>query len=123
MKNAERLIFTFVLCIMCVIPTLVLARTMDSRDIEMRAKKGEGSELRSIIPVRAWVDGKTVYVSFLENPEVAQITIVSKDSSFLIEEVYSSPQTISIPLESSGTFQIEIDYEEKAFVGNFVLNL
>lgn len=122
MNNLKKLIliFVYVLLSTCVMPDLVFAKVMDSRDIKIRAKT-ETNIPRSILPVRAYVDGQTVYVSFYELPEEATVTVVASQSGLAIKKVYQSPQAISISVEEVGEFQIEISYGPKAFIGDFVL--
>lgn len=102
-------------------PDFVFAKVTNSRDIEIRAKKETGGEPRSLVPVQAWVDENTVHVSLIEHSDAVTVTIASVDGRFFVKEIYQSPQTISIPIEEIGEFQIEISYGEKVFVGDFEL--
>lgn len=123
MKNLKKLmlIFVYVLLSTWIIPDFAFAKVTNSRDIEVRAKEKTGGEPRSLVPVRAWVDENTVYVSLIEHSDVVTVTIASVDGCFFVKEIYQFPQTISIPIEEVGKFQIEISYGEKVFVGDFEL--
>lgn len=44
-------------------PVILSAKVTDTRDIELRTKAGN-KELRSLLPVRAWLNNRVVYVSF-----------------------------------------------------------
>ena len=123
MKNLKKLmlIFVYVLLSTWIIPDFAFAKVTNSRDIEIRAKKEKGGEPRSLVPVQAWVDENTVYVSLIEHSDAVTVTIASVDGSFFVKKIYQFPQTISIPIEEIGEFQIEISYGEKVFVGDFEL--
>ena len=123
MKNLKKLmlIFVYVLLSTWIIPDFAFAKVTNSRDIEVRAKEKTGGEPRSLVPVRAWVDENTVYISLIEHSDAVTVTIAWVDGSFFIKEIYQFPQTISIPIEEIGEFQIEISYGEKVFVGDFEL--
>ena len=123
MKNLKKLmlIFVYVLLSTWIMPDFAFAKVTNSRDIEIRAKKEKGGEPRSLVPVQAWVDENTVYVSLIEHSDAVTVTIASVDGSFFVKEIYQFPQTISIPIEEVGEFQIEISYGEKVFVGDFEL--
>ena len=123
MKNLKKLmlIFVYVLLSTWIIPDFAFAKVTNSRDIEVRAKEKTGGEPRSLVPVRAWVDENTVYVSLIEHSDAVTVTIASVDGSFFVKKIYQFPQTISIPIEEIGEFQIEISYGEKVFVGDFEL--
>lgn len=63
MKRNCFLLLIFIGVMTWVAPVLLSARVTDTRDIELRAKTGN-KELRSLLPVRAWMDNRVVYVSF-----------------------------------------------------------
>lgn len=101
-------------------PVILSAKVTDTRDIELRTKAGN-KELRSLPPVRAWIDNQTVYVLFLDLPSTATVVITNTENSEIQTMSFSFPQTVSILMsqESSGGYEIEISYEEKIFTGEF----
>ena len=101
-------------------PVIFSAKVTDQRDIELRTKAGN-KELRSLPPVRAWIDNQTVYVLFLDLPSTATVVITNTENSEIQTMSFSFPQTVSILMsqESSGGYEIEISYEEKIFTGEF----
>ena len=113
------LISVLVLVGMSIIPIHSWA---DDRRIALRAKTTHGSTPRSLFPVSAWIDCRTVYVSFIENPDEATVVITNVESGESVTESYVTPETVAIPLElSAGSCEIEIYYDDKAFVGEFIL--
>ena len=77
---------------------------------------------RSICPVEAWYQGTNVYISFLDQPVIATISITNILNGDVTTNVYQSPQTILIPVYGgSGEYQIEVSYDSKSFVGHFEL--
>jgi hypothetical protein len=77
---------------------------------------------RSICPVEAWYQGTNVYISFLDQPVIATISIINILNGEVTTNVYQSPQTILIPVYGgSGEYQIEVSYDSKSFVGHFEL--
>ena len=93
----------------------------DDRAIALRAKT-ENRDIRSLLPVSAWIDCPTVYVSFIENPDEATVVITNVESGESVTESYVTPETVAIPLElSAGSCEIEIYYDDKVFVGEFEL--
>ena len=112
------LISVLVLVGMCIVPIHSWA---DDRAIALRAKT-ESKEPRSLFPVSAWIDCRTVYVSFIENPDEATVVITNVESGESVTESYVTPETVAIPLElSAGSCEIEIYYDDKVFVGEFEL--
>lgn len=102
-----------------VFPPLLSAKVMDTRDIELRTK-ANNEDLRSLLPVRAWLDNRIVYVSFLGLPEKINISIFDEEGNLI--EMYNSQlsQMVSISLEGKyGRFQIEIDCDLDLFIGYF----
>lgn len=118
----NRISFLYLIVIWVVIfvfPPLLSAKVMDTRDIELRTK-ANNEDLRSLLPVRAWVDNRIVYVSFLGLPEKINISIFDEEGNLI--EVYNSQlsQMVSISLEGKyGRFQIEIDCDLDLFIGYF----
>ena len=93
----------------------------DDRSIALRAKT-ESKEPRSLLPVSAWIDSRTVSVSFMEKPDWATVVITNVETGECVTESYTTPETVAIPLElSAGSCEIEIYYDDKAFVGEFIL--
>lgn len=122
MNNLKKLvlIFIYVLLATWTLPDLAFAKIMDSREIEIRAKE-EKNNPRSLFPVRAWVDGNTIYVTFYELPSTATVTIIKMQNGNDMTTTYQSPQTISLFLDELGEYEILISYNSKEFVGNFDL--
>ena len=112
--------YFFLLVIVCglvfVSPTVLFAKVMDTRDIELRTESDTDNELRSLLPVRAWIDNRIVYVSFFELPAEAT-------NGRLIDECYiQSPEVISIPVkEREGIFEIVIKCGSNIYIGSFEL--
>ena len=69
----------------------------DTKDIELEAKT-KGKDSRSILPVRAWLDNQTVYVSFMDIPSSATVIISDLIGGEQLIENYVSPTTVTIPL-------------------------
>ena len=69
----------------------------DTKDIELEAKT-KGKDSRSILPVRAWFDNQTVYVSFMDIPSSATVIISDLIGGEQLIENYVSPTTVTIPL-------------------------
>ena len=116
----RRIILSIVLVLvgMYIIPVRSWA---DDRQIALRAKTEQGS-LRTVFPVSAWIDSRTVSVSFMEKPDEATVVITNVESGESVTESYAVPETVAIPLElSAGSCEIEIYYDDKAFVGEFIL--
>lgn len=122
MNNLKKLIliFIYVLLATWTLPDLTFAKIMDSREIEIRAKEKK-NDPRSLFPVRVWLDGKTVYVTFYELPSTATVTIIKMQNGNDMTTTYQSPQTISLFLDELGEYEIQISYSSKEFVGNFDL--
>lgn len=98
----------------------VSAKVMNTRQIQIRAQTGS-KDTRSMLPVQAWSENQTVYVTFLDMPNTATVTIVSTTGSYCRTEAYQSPETVSLTVGEAGTFEIEISYESKVYVGKFEL--
>lgn len=96
------------------------ANIMDDRAIRLRAEE-ETEDLRSVLPVRAWLNDKTVCVSFYNLPESATIIITDAQGNAVITKQYQSPQTLSIPINEYGEYKMEICYGSKCLVGDFEL--
>ncbi|WP_456088110.1 DUF3244 domain-containing protein [Parabacteroides sp.] len=93
-------------------PVILSAKVTDTRDIE----------LRSLLPVRAWLDNRVVYVSFFELPAEATVSILDAEGNLVNVCQYQSPEVISFPIvEGEGTFRIEIKYDSNIFIGEFEL--
>ncbi|RHO63792.1 DUF3244 domain-containing protein [Parabacteroides sp. AF48-14] len=99
-------------------PSLLSAKVTDTRDIELRAKYGD-KDLRSLLPVRAWIDNQTVYVSFLDSPETATVIITNGENGESVTTSFSSLKTVLITLGDKGKYRIEINYGTEVFEGNF----
>lgn len=97
MKRISFLILIIVWVLTFVTPSLISAKVADTRDIELRAKTDNGNELRSLLPVRAWLDNRVVCVSFLGLPEEVTVSISDTEGMLVDTYHYQSPQTVSIP--------------------------
>lgn len=123
MNNLKKLIliFIYVLLATWTLPDLTFAKIMDSREIEIRAKEKK-NDPRSLFPVRAWVDGQMIYVSFWDLPSTATVIITNVESGESITKSFLSPETVSVPINNeNGTYEIQISYEEKVFTGEYKL--
>lgn len=101
---------------------LVLSMTgfaPSAEDIQLKGSRDD-VDYRSITPVRAYLDGMDVYVSFLDSPE--KVTVIITDAEgLLVEEVVAfSPQTIQVPIgKEAGSYNIEIIYGDVCLYGVF----
>ena len=123
MNNLKKLIliFIYVLLATWTLPDLTFAKIMDSREIEIRAKEKK-NDPRSLLPMRAWVDGQMIYVSFWDLPSTATVIITNVESGESITKSFLSPETVSVPINNeNGTYEIQISYEEKVFTGEYKL--
>lgn len=123
MNNLKKLIliFIYVLLATWTLPDLTFAKIMDSREIEIRAKEKK-NDPRSLLPVRVWVDGQMIYVSFWDLPSTATVIITNVESGESITKSFLSPETVSVPINNeNGTYEIQISYEEKVFTGEYKL--
>lgn len=103
-------------------PVILSAKVTDTRDIELRTKTDNGNELRSLLPVRAWLDNRVVYVSFFELSAETTVSILDAEGNLVNVCQYQSPEVISFPIvEGEGTFRIEIKYDSNIFIGEFEL--
>lgn len=122
MKRISFLFLIIVWGLTFVTPSLLSAKVADTRDIELRAKTDNGNELRSLLPVRAWLDNRVVCVSFLGSPEEVTVSISDTEGMLVDTYHYQSPQTVSIPItEGIGMFRIEIECDSNIFNGEFEL--
>lgn len=120
MNNLKKLIliFIYVLLATWTLPDLTFAKIMDSREIEIRAKEKK-NDPRSLFPVRAWIDGQMIFVSFWDLPSTATVIITNVESGESVTKSYVSPQTVSVFLKDKGKYKIEINYDSEIFEGNF----
>ncbi|MCD7849947.1 MAG: DUF3244 domain-containing protein [Parabacteroides sp.] len=121
MKNIKRLILILAYVVLSTwgVSDFVSAKIMNSRDIEIRAKEKKNIP-RSILPVRAWVDGKTVCVTFFDLPNTATVRITNMENGEVLTKTYQSPETVSILL-LNGEYEIQITYGQDSFIGYFDL--
>ncbi len=118
--------YFFLLVIVCglvfVSPTVLFAKVMDTRDIELRTESDTDNELRSLLPVRAWIDNRIVYVSFFELPAEATVSVLDTNGRLIDECYIQSPEVISIPVkEREGIFEIVIKCGSNIYIGSFEL--
>ena len=113
-------LFLITVCVLTFVsPFLLSAKVTDTREIELKTKYGD-KELRSLPPVRAWIDNQTVYVSFLDSPETATVIITNVKNGESVTTSFSSPQTVFIPVShKDGVYEITVDYAGKSFIGEF----
>ena len=69
----------------------------DTKDIELKTDTKK-KDPRSILPVHAWLDNQTVYVSFTDIPSSATVIISDLIGGEQLIENYVSPTTVAIPL-------------------------
>lgn len=100
-------------------PVMLSAKVTDTRDIELRTKTDNGNELRSLPPVRAWIDNQTVYVLFLDLPSIATVVITNVETGGSVTTSFSSQKMLSVSLEEKGKYRIDINYDSEFFEGNF----
>lgn len=100
----------------------IFSKTTDSRDIELRARQSGQEALRSILPVRAWLEGNSIWVEFLSLPGCAVVTIKGKDGSDVITKIYESPKLIQLPsIQQYGEYILEITYGDTILSGYFII--
>lgn len=116
----KRRIF-LIICIFCSVTLFsphLLAKVADSRDIRLIAET-QDKDARSVQPVRAWLDGTTLQVSFLNSPASVTIRVTDPQGAIVKEVVVVSPY-VQIPIEEcSGLFRIEIVYTGTHLYGEF----
>ncbi|WP_299363456.1 DUF3244 domain-containing protein [uncultured Parabacteroides sp.] len=119
MKKNNFFLLVIVWVLTFVFPVMLSAKATDTRDIELRAKTGN-KEIRSLLPVRAWLDNRVVYVSFFELPTEVTVSISDAEGNLIEVCQYQSPEMISIPIvKGTGTFKIEIECDSSIFIGEF----
>lgn len=97
----------------------VFAKVADTKHIDLVGQT-QDERLRSIFPVQAWLDGADVYVSFLDSPVKATVTITDAEGLLVEEVVAFSPQTIQVPIsKEGGSYKIEIVYGDVCLYGQF----
>lgn len=98
------------------------AKTQTSRDIHLRAKQAGQEALRSVLPVRAYLDRNTILVEFFESQENVVITIKDTSDKTVITETYDSPELVRLQLTPlSGEYLVEITYDNTCLTGEFTL--
>lgn len=120
MKTKLIFLWVFLVWGMCFSSSLS-AKVTDTRGIELEAKKRGNEDQRSILPVRAWFDNQTVYVTFADLPVSATIVISGSNGEYVVES-YTAPKTVSIvltPTTSFTSYEITISYGDKEFSGSF----
>lgn len=97
----------------------VFAKVAGTKHIDLVGQT-QDERLRSITPVQAWFDGTDVYVSFLDSPVKATVTITDAEGLLVEEIVAFSPQTIQVPIsKEGGSYKIEIIYGDVCLYGQF----
>lgn len=83
----------------------------------------EGGPGRSISPISGYVDGHIITIHLYESPSEATVRIIDERGTIVYENVYDNPQPLVIDVEASatGSYEITVEYDGKAFVGHFVL--
>lgn len=78
---------------------------------------------RSIFPISGYVDGHIITIHLYESPSEATVRIIDERGTIIYENVYDNPQPLVIEVEASatGSYEITVEYDGKAFVGHFVL--
>jgi hypothetical protein len=70
----------------------------DTKDIELKGEKKGTKDQRTLLPICAWLDNQTVYVSFTDIPSSATVIISDLIGGEQLIENYVSPTTVTIPL-------------------------
>lgn len=60
------------------------SKTTDSREIDLRAKQSDQEALRSILPVRASLDGNTLLVEFFNSPQEVTVKISNLENQEVV---------------------------------------
>lgn len=98
------------------------SKTTDSREIDLRAKQSDQEALRSILPVRASLDGNTLLVEFFNSPQEVTVKISNLENQEVVTEVYTFPKLIRLPItEKSGNYSLDIIYKDTHFSGEFFI--
>lgn len=118
MKRQIFILF-YILCSVTLFSPHLLAKVADSRDIRLIAKT-QDKDARSVQPVRAYLEGTDVYVSFLDSPVKATVTITDPEGLLVEEVVAFSTQIIQVPIsKEGGSYKIEIVYGDVCLYGQF----
>lgn len=117
--KTHQVLFSILMTGFVLLSVTVYGRTMDSRDIRLKAADSQKTA-RSVVPVRASIDGTTVSVSFYSSFSEATISIIDSTGAVVEEQTYQSPQSVQIPIEAEkGDYKIVIVYLDKTLSGDF----
>lgn len=113
----KRTLFLFI----CTLISLsVFSKTTDSKDIHLQARNANKEALRSIVPVRAQLDGCSVVIEFFNSPEDVTIEISDADNQEIETGIYASPELIRLPIpKTSGNYCLDIICNDTHFYGEF----
>lgn len=122
-KNKLSIMKKTILLFVCMLLTFCgFAKTANSRDIHLRARDADQEALRSILPVRAILDGNIIQIEFFDSPENAIVTITDADGVDIVTGTYSSPGLVRLRVSQvSNEYAIEIAYGEVYLYGNFII--
>lgn len=113
----RRVIFLFVSMIVAICS---FAKTADSKTIALHARHANDGALRSVLPVRAILDGNVIMIDFFESPEHVIVKIKDTDGVELILNEYASPEFIQLQLNQSiNNYIIDIVFDDIYLSGNF----
>lgn len=112
-----------VILFLCMLVTFsAFSKIMDSRDIHLKARKADKDVLRSVIPVRSSLEGNTILINFFNAPRNVTVTVLDAEGNKVFIEAYSSPQIVKLQaLYVSGSYTLEVAYEDTCLYGDFAI--
>lgn len=98
------------------------SKVSNSRDIELHAEHANDEALRSILPVRALLDGNTIQIEFFGSFESVVVKITDATGKEVLTSAYSSPQLVQLQVnQGANDYTIEISYGETSLYGDFTI--
>lgn len=113
---------TIILFACMLVALTCFSKVTDSRDIALHAGHENEEALRSILPVRAVIDGNILQLEFLDSPENVVVKISDKAGKEIITSAYSFPQLVKLYVnQGANDYTIEIIYGETCLYGDFTI--
>jgi hypothetical protein len=98
------------------------SKTTNSRDIHLHARNSDQEALRSILPIKAVLDGNTIQIEFFNSPENVVVKIKEATGKEVFTYIYSSPRLVQIPInQGPDDYVVEVIYGETCLYGNFTI--
>lgn len=98
------------------------SKVNNSKEIAFHARHENEEALRSILPIRAILDGNTIQVEFFDSPESVFVKILDASGKAVVTEYCSSPQLLQLQVNQGNDYVIEIVYGEVCLYGNFSID-